>query len=65
MRSDVGQGANASSVNQTKNMCDDDQAEGQNNNRLSTLMGAASRMSAFRFVIESARADSSATVAVR
>jgi len=52
MRSDVGQGANGSSVNQTQNMCEDDQAAGQNNNRLSTLVDAASRMSAFRFAIE-------------
>jgi len=52
MRSDVGQGGNGSSVNQTQNICDDDQVAGQNNNRLSTLVGAASRMSAFRFAIE-------------
>jgi hypothetical protein len=39
MRSDVSQGANASSVNQTQNMCDDDQAEGLNDNRLSTING--------------------------
>jgi hypothetical protein len=52
VRSDVGQGANASSVNQTQNMCDGYQVAGQNNNRLSTLVNAASRMSAFRFAIE-------------
>jgi hypothetical protein len=52
MLPDVGQGANGSSVNQTQNICDDDQVAGRNNNRLSTLVDAACRMSAFRFAIE-------------